>query len=317
MSKQIARKPQSYLNEQLVSAQVPELLLAKGFDSIVTRKPKGMKLVSARTAGGGSVTFWLKQGWTDTKRYSAIQFGMFSHVSNPRSLPDDVFVDYVAARMTSAKNLGATHALMVHMVDSVIQNYVAVAIDDVAEAYRRQIRDWPQRARNTKTPTLWFEDSRGLSDSASVRCVTDLEIPLEQLSRVTPAPSSTADERGSKKVTVEIERRLRQRSFRVLVGNRCGWRCVVSGSAVREVLEAAHLPGRDWRVANEAEDGILLRADLHRLLDQGVAEIRGDKFIIRDKPRAGEYATFSNRCITVPDGAREVFTGPPAGPAGD
>ncbi|HEX5872523.1 MAG TPA: HNH endonuclease signature motif containing protein [Longimicrobium sp.] len=300
MSKQIARKPQSYLNEQLVSAQVPVLLRAKGFDSVAVRKPKGMKLVQAQTASGGSVTFWLKQGWTDTKRYSAIQFGMFSRVSDPRSLPDDYFVDYVAARTASAKDLGATHALMVHMVDSVIQNYVAIAIDDVAEAYRRQIRDWPQRARNTKTPTLWFEDSRGLPDSPSVRCVTDLEIPLEQVAGVPPVTAVAPDGPGSRKVTVEVERRLRQQSFRVLVGNRCGWRCVVSGTAVREVLEAAHLPGRDWRVANQATDGILLRADLHRLLDQGIAEIRGDEFIIRDRSRAGEYLTFSNRRITVP-----------------
>ncbi|WP_420128157.1 HNH endonuclease signature motif containing protein [Longimicrobium sp.] len=300
MSKQIARKPQSYLNEQLVSAQVPVLLRAKGFDSVAVRKPKGMKLVQARTVSGGSVTFWLKQGWTDTKRYSAIQFGMISRVSDPRSLPDDYFVDYVAARTASAKDLGATHALMVHMVDSVIQNYVAVAIDDVAEAYRRQIRDWPQRARNTKTPTLWFEDSRDLPDSPSVQCVTNLEIPLEKVSGVPPVTMVAPDGSGSRKVTVEVERRLRQQSFRVLVGNRCGWRCVVSGTAVREVLEAAHLPGRDWRVANQATDGILLRADLHRLLDQGIAEIRGDEFIIRDRSRAGEYLTFSNRRITVP-----------------
>jgi hypothetical protein len=47
-------------------------------------------------------------------------------------------------------------------------------------------------------------------------------------------------------------------------------------------------------VANEATDGILLRADLHRLLDQGVAEIRDDEFIIRDRSRAGEYVTFNN-----------------------
>jgi len=296
MSKQIARKPQSYLNEQLVLAEVPELLHAKGFDSVTVRKPKGMKLIESRPSTGGTVTFWLKQGWTDTKLFSAIQFGMFSHVSDPRLLPDSYFADYVTARAASAKDLGATHALMVHMVDSVINNYVAVAIDDIAEAYRRQIRDWPQRARNTKTPTLWFEDSRGLPDSPSVRCVTDMEIPLEQLSGVHPA-TGAVNGPGSKKVTVEVERRLRQQSFRVLVGNRCGWRCIITGTAVREVLEAAHLPGRDWRVANAATDGIMLRADLHRLLDQGIAEIRGDQFVIKDRARAAEYATFSGRPI--------------------
>jgi hypothetical protein len=68
--------------------------------------------------------------------------------------------------------------------------------------------------------------------------------------------------------------------------------CAVTGTAVRDVLDAAHLPGRDWRVVNEASDGVLLRADLHRLLDRGIAEIRGDTFTIVDAARASEYVEY-------------------------
>jgi hypothetical protein len=40
------------------------------------------------------------------------------------------------------------------------------------------------------------------------------------------------------------------------------------------VLDAAHLPDTSWRAGeNEAIDGILLRADLHRLLDAGLLRI--------------------------------------------
>ena len=43
-------------------------------------------------------------------------------------MPAGVFIDYVAARTSSAKAKGATHALLVHMVDSTIKNYVALPI---------------------------------------------------------------------------------------------------------------------------------------------------------------------------------------------
>ena len=52
--------------------------------------------------------------------------------------------------------------------------------------------------------------------------------------------------------------------------------CAVSGAAPECTLDAAHLPGRDWRLGhNAADDAILLRADLHRLLDAGLAQIDG------------------------------------------
>lgn len=54
----------------------------------------------------------------------------------------------------------------------------------------------------------------------------------------------------AKKVTVETEVRLRQQAFRLRVGERCGWRCVVTGTDVKTVPDAAHLPGKDWRTDN-------------------------------------------------------------------
>lgn len=299
MSKALARGPQSYLNEQIVLAMVPELLRLKGFEGVRIEKRNGMKFVNARSTFGDPVVFWLKQGWSNTRRYCAIQFGMFADVTDPKAVPDSYFVSYVEDRTASAKNRGATHALLVHMVKSDIQNYVALRVDDVAEAYRRQIVGWPARARNTKTPTLYFEDSRGHPDSASIQAVTALEIPLEQISGIATEDATAHTGPGTKKVTTEVERRLRQQRFRVLVGNRCDWRCVVTGTTVREVLEAAHLPGRDWRVSNEATDGVLLRADLHRLLDEGLAVISGGCFVITDRSRAGEYGVYNGKSIAI------------------
>ncbi len=141
MSKEQARSPRSYENEELLLAMLPELLEQKGFAAVTTVRAGGMKFIDARASDGSKVRFWLKQGWTDARTYSAIQFGLFT-VPDPHNLPDSHFTDYVAGRVASAKTKGTTHALLVHMVDSRITNYVALEVDDVAQAYRQQMAHW-------------------------------------------------------------------------------------------------------------------------------------------------------------------------------
>jgi hypothetical protein len=292
MSKDLARSPQSYENEELLLAMLPELLEQKGFASVTTTRVGAMKFIDAKTSDGSKIRFWLKQGWTDSRTYSAVQFGMFK-VPEPGMLPDKHFTDYVAARVASAKNKGASHALLVHMVDARITNYVALEVDDVAEAYRQQMAQWRKRARNTKTPTLWFEDSRDVPESDCTTTVTSLELPLSAICGLSePVKGAAID---SKKITAEVELRMRQQAFRLRVGKRCGWRCVVTGTEVKAVLDAAHLPGKNWRHDNEADDGVLVRTDLHRLLDRGLAELRKGTFWLAESVRQGEYAQFHNQ----------------------
>jgi hypothetical protein len=72
----------------------------------------------------------------------------------------------------------------------------------------------------------------------------------------------------------QVQTRPEQGQFRDAVFRACGGQCVVSGCAVPEALEAAHLLGRDWREGhNSATDGILLRRDLHNLYDRGLLRI--------------------------------------------
>lgn len=61
------------------------------------------------------------------------------------------------------------------------------------------------------------------------------------------------------------------------------------------MLDAAHLPGKNWRYDKSAEDGVLIRTDLHRLLDRGLAELRDGRFWLAESARAGEYALFHDR----------------------
>jgi hypothetical protein len=270
----------------------------QGFKAVQVARKGPMKFVDAKTAGGKPVRFWIKQGWTDARRYCAIQFGLFAGPEG-QTLDDEAFVDDVKKCVTSAKSAGATHALLVHMIDEKISNWVALTIDDVVRAYREQIDRWPKRARRTKSATLWFEEHRDAEDAECIKAVTRREIPLAKIAGGKPEISIEADNNGAKRVTAEVERRIKQGMFRELVGQRCGWKCAVTGTAIREILDAAHLKGRNWRRHNFPEDGILLRADLHRLLDAGLASIRRGKFHVDPQARMGEYALLDGKPLEI------------------
>ncbi|WP_413466214.1 hypothetical protein [Hydrogenophaga taeniospiralis] len=65
------------------------------------------------------------------------------------------------------------------------------------------------------------------------------------------------------------------------------------------MLDAAHLPGKNWRTDNQAEDGFLIRTDLHRLLDRRLAELRDGKFWLAEGLRRGDYAALHNKPLAA------------------
>ena len=98
---------------------------------------------------------------------------------------------------------------------------------------------------------------------------------------LTPESTNDLEQRAARFAQVEV--RTQQAAFRLAVFRACGGRCIVSGCAVPEALEAAHLDGRDWRAGhNAAEDGILLRRDLHTLYDRGLLTIDADGRVALD-----------------------------------
>ncbi|MCF8198701.1 MAG: HNH endonuclease [Sulfuritalea sp.] len=307
MSKGKARGKQSYANEELVLAMIPEVLRVNGFVNIRIVRVGAVKFADAEDASGQTLRFWLKQGWTGSRQMSAIQFGLFSGEAG-QDLPDNRFETFVKERIERIKSAGASHALFVHMGgDGTLANWVALAIDDVDAAYKEQLRHWPVRARNTKSPTLWFEDNRMIGGAECVAVVLTRQVELSQLAAGDPLTKTSAVQPkfdglsgpAVKKVTIEIERRMKQQAFRLSLGNHYGWRCVVSGATVMAVLDAAHLPGRSWRTDNSLTDGVLLRADLHRLLDANLARIENKRFLIDPVARLGEYAKFHDKPLDL------------------
>lgn len=100
----------------------------------------------------------------------------------------------------------------------------------------------------------------------------------------------------------QVEVRTQQAAFRLAVFRACEGRCVVSGCDVPEALEAAHLNGRDWRAGhNAAEDGILLRRDLHTLYDRGLLVIGEDGRVELDVRVREHYGELQGALTTHPN----------------
>ncbi|WP_420998255.1 HNH endonuclease [Cupriavidus sp. 30B13] len=80
------------------------------------------------------------------------------------------------------------------------------------------------------------------------------------------------DSRDSPTYTMaQVKRRLHQKAFRKALFAQPMPKCVITGGSVPELLEAAHLEGKSWEAGdNTADDGILLRVDLHRAYDRGL-----------------------------------------------
>ncbi|HYC93356.1 MAG TPA: HNH endonuclease [Thermoanaerobaculia bacterium] len=73
-----------------------------------------------------------------------------------------------------------------------------------------------------------------------------------------------------------VRPRLGQRSFRVVVLDTYGRRCAVTNEKTLPALEAAHI--REYRDVQEhaVSNGILLRADIHKLFDAGYVTVTPD-----------------------------------------
>lgn len=284
----MARTKENYEHERMFLSLVPQLLMAHGLTAANVRRPGGMKFAEARAADGSLVRFWVKQAWSNQREFAAIQF------SPTRAARTDMeFIQQVSQSVANAKATGAQYLLMAHMPEDVIlSNYAVLHIDDVVLAYTEQLARWPNLAREGGAPAVYFDDRRSRPEAECASVVRALSVPLSGIAGLQPIIRGTSDPASKK---AEVERRLRQEVFRQSVGARYGWTCAVSGNQVHKVLEAAHLPGKDWHFDNEASDGIMLRVDLHRLLDAGLAELRAGRFWIHPKARCEQYAQFHNR----------------------
>jgi putative restriction endonuclease len=103
-------------------------------------------------------------------------------------------------------------------------------------------------------------------------------------------PGAVGDERN--RLVAEVAAREGQNAFRTAVMEAYGQRCAITGFDAVQALEAAHIYPYRGTATNVVSNGLLLRADLHRLFDRGALAIDENSYHVRLDPQlmVTEYA---------------------------
>jgi putative restriction endonuclease len=103
-----------------------------------------------------------------------------------------------------------------------------------------------------------------------------------------------------------IKPRLGQGTFRVSVTNAYGGACAVSGEHSLPVLEAAHIKPYGLEGTHDVANGLLLRADIHRLFDRGYVTVTPERRFVVSRRLEQEwengkiYYALHGRAVAVP-----------------
>lgn len=120
------------------------------------------------------------------------------------------------------------------------------------------------------------------------------------------APTSLREDRSERYGSPYLARpRLGQGAFRVLVTDAYQRRCAITGERTLPALEAAHIKPYEESGPHEVDNGLLLRADLHRLLDRGYItltqslHVEVSRKIKEDFDNGRDYYTLHGKSLEV------------------
>lgn len=98
----------------------------------------------------------------------------------------------------------------------------------------------------------------------------------------------------------EVMQRTGQGQFRLQLLNAYQGRCAISGCAVAEVLEAAHIVPVGLAGTHSVSNGLLLRSDLHTLFDLGLIWIAGGRVQVDDSLVDLQYRRYKGSKLAAP-----------------
>ncbi|MCH7842642.1 MAG: HNH endonuclease [Chloroflexi bacterium] len=160
------------------------------------------------------------------------------------------------------------------------------------EEWIQQPADWP--------PNIQSDKRYDLSTGEGLR------VWSECLERVSPTMRLVAEPRSRYGPETTITPRLGQGTFRVAVSVAYDWGCAVSAEHSLPALDAAHIKAFDSDGPNEVSNGLLLRADIHRLFDRGYLtvttglELEVSSRLREDFANGRSYYPFHGQKIHVP-----------------
>ena len=161
-----------------------------------------------------------------------------------------------------------------------------------------QPRDWRPNIVSGAGYDLREGEGRRIWEECQARAARATPLPL-----VATAGEVQAPRYGEPQL---VRPRLGQGTFRVAVTGAYSGACAVSGEHSLPVLEAAHIRPYGADGAHEVANGLLLRADIHRLFDAGYVTVTPDHHFVVSRRLAQEwengkaYYAMEGRSIALP-----------------
>ena len=138
------------------------------------------------------------------------------------------------------------------------------------DAWIPQPNDWPERTLSRLTYDLTVGEGKRIWEQCLERTAVALAPPLGLPQVAGPAKPRYGEPRP-------IAPRLGQGSFRVSVTDAYARACAVTSERSLPALEAVHIRSYAKEGPHDVRNGILLRADLHRLFDKGYITVTPEK----------------------------------------
>jgi putative restriction endonuclease len=116
-------------------------------------------------------------------------------------------------------------------------------------------------------------------------------------------PDSVHDQR--ERAIRSIRLRRGQPAFRAALMEAYGRRCAITGCAVEDVLEAAHITPYLGALTNHVSNGLLLRTDLHTLFDCGLLAIepKTRMVVVANSLEGSSYSKIAGKVLRPPNDA--------------
>lgn len=141
------------------------------------------------------------------------------------------------------------------------------------DTWIRQPADWPARTVGDKK----YDLSVGEGARVWQECMAHTRrVPLSGSSY--PSRVAEAAPRWGREVLMRP--RLGQGTFRIAVADAYGWSCAATGEHSLPALDAAHIKPLAEAGPSIVNNGLLLRADLHRLFDKGYVSVGEDRRLL-------------------------------------
>ncbi|MCX6141773.1 MAG: HNH endonuclease [Ignavibacteriales bacterium] len=173
------------------------------------------------------------------------------------------------------------------------------------EAWIPQPRDWPVRTLRPTRYDLQTGEGKRVWDECLQRASVER---VAESSNLSFDDNALQDRYGS---PIMIHPRLGQGAFRVSVTEAYSKACAVTHEHSLPALEAAHIRPFAKNGSHEIRNGLLLRADLHRLFEQGYVTITTDRKVEvssrlkLDYSNGRSYYPLHGNLITVPNAIQE------------